>query len=51
VRVVTFNASSLRRLEETRDLLASLDAGIICLQEVLVERQREPRINARGIAR
>ena len=51
MRVVTFNASSLRRLEETRDLLASLDAGIICLQEVLVERQREPRNQAEWLAR
>ncbi len=51
MRVATFNASSLRRLEETRDLLASLDAGIICLQEVLVERQREPRNQAEWLAR
>ncbi len=51
VRVATFNASSPRRLEETGDLLASLDAGIICLQEVLVEQQREPRNQAEWLAR
>ncbi len=51
VRVVTFNASSLRRLEATRDMLASLDAAVICLQEVLVERRREPRNQAEWLAR
>jgi endonuclease/exonuclease/phosphatase family metal-dependent hydrolase len=51
MRVATFNAASPRRLEETRDLLASLDAGVICLQEVLVERQREPRNQAEWLAR
>lgn len=32
-------------------MLASLDAGVICLQEVLVERRREPRNQAEWLAR
>jgi endonuclease/exonuclease/phosphatase family metal-dependent hydrolase len=51
LRVATFNVSSLRRLEATRDMLASLDAAVICLQEVLIERRREPRNQAEWLAR
>jgi endonuclease/exonuclease/phosphatase family metal-dependent hydrolase len=50
LRVVTFNAASLKRPEETRDMLASLDAGIVCLQEVLVERKRAPHNQAEWLA-
>jgi endonuclease/exonuclease/phosphatase family metal-dependent hydrolase len=51
MRVATYNAASPRQLEETRDMLASLDADVICLQEVLIERPREPRNQAEWLAR
>lgn len=51
IRVVTYNASSFPHLREMRDMIASLDADIICLQEVLLAaRRREPRNQAEWLA-
>jgi endonuclease/exonuclease/phosphatase family metal-dependent hydrolase len=51
IRVLTYNASFFPRLREMRDMIASLDADIICLQEVLLAaRRREPRNQAEWLA-
>lgn len=51
IRVMTYNASFFPHLREMRDMIASLDADIICLQEVLLAaRRREPKNQAEWLA-
>ena len=51
IRAVTYNTYFLPRLRVMRDMIASLDADIVCLQEVLLSaRRREPTNQAEWLA-
>jgi endonuclease/exonuclease/phosphatase family metal-dependent hydrolase len=51
LRVATYNVSFFPHLREMHDLIASLDADIVCLQEVLLgARRRQPTNQAEWLA-